>query len=97
VSFEGRSDLLHDAVVDERDARTAQTILDAWLGLPSVYSHWTGPNAAALLELRGILTVALADTRAAGVLEGYTAGRAEVLSRARVRVLEAVHEAMEDL
>lgn len=79
------SDPIPDAVLDGRDVRAAQAVLDAWLedcaedlkgGLQAVLT------SAELLRLRGILAVQLADVRAAGVLEGTITGRQEAAHQA---------------
>lgn len=87
------SDVIPDGVLSDRDVRSAQAVLDAWLedchedlrgGLEAVLT----PRE--LLKLRGILAVQLADVRAAGVLEGHRAGLAEGAQRS----LELLRDAL---
>ena len=79
------SDLIPEAVLDGRDVRAAQAVLDAWLedtrgdvrgGLQAVLT------SGELLRLRGLLAVQLSDVRAAGVLEGTITGRQETARQA---------------
>lgn len=93
MSFPDRpgADVIPDATqVGEADVRVAITVVEAWARDDLRTLDFPGQE---LLHLRGILAVAIADVRAAGVLEGYRAGRADTVARAR----EAVLEALEDL
>lgn len=84
------SDLIPDAVLDDRDVRAAQAVLDAWLEDPERGPMLATRDQDQLLVLRGILAVQLADVRAAGVLEGYEAGRHRGHAEARQAALEAL-------
>jgi hypothetical protein len=69
------ADLIPPAVLEGRDVLAAQAVLDAW-GVSDGAALVT-VDRASLLELRGIIAVQLSDVRAAGIVEGRQAGRAE--------------------
>lgn len=70
------SDLIPPGVLDDRDVRSADAVIDAWL----VDSFASGStlerrlHASDLRRLRGLLAAQFSDVRAAGVLEGHQAG-----------------------
>lgn len=72
-------DIVRDAALEPRDVVTAQNVLDAWLGDLDRPGRLVEVQAGgrSILELRGILAVALADARAAGYVEGVHVGRRE--------------------
>lgn len=74
------SDVDRDPTVEPRDAQAARDLVDAWLR--------TGPYRPE--ELRGMVTQLVADTRAAGLAEGYAAGRRAALYDAQAAVQEAL-------
>lgn len=78
-------DLLPGAVLAPRDAQVADDLLEAWLdGLePEVQTVLREVVPRAVLALRGMLTTAAADLRAAGIAEGFRAGQLEGLQQGR--------------
>jgi hypothetical protein len=68
------SDLIPPGVLDDRDVRAAQAVIDAWNeDRRDEYNGQPTPTRS-LLRLRGILAAQFADVRAAGVIEGHQAG-----------------------